>query len=88
MIYRDGDTADDENRNAANDIRTMATKFIANGERKKRFKETIDEFTRSRWKAFPMSLGHACHIRKPLESVAEYILWATLDLEAAKPIPC
>ena len=60
-----------DDRAVADDIRTMSAKFTANGERRRSFRETVDEYTVSEMEGFPYEPGTCLQYLQAVQSVAE-----------------
>ena len=71
QIYRDGEAADGDDRYVADDIRTMSVRFTAKGERRRGFKETVDEFTVTEMDGFPYEPRTCLPYLQAVKSVAE-----------------
>ena len=57
QLMRAGEASEGDDRLVADDIRTMSVKFTANGERRRGFRETVDEYTVTEMEGVPLSLG-------------------------------
>ena len=68
---REGEAIDGEDRFVADDIRTMSVKFTANGERRRGFRETVDEFTVTEMENFPYEPRTCLPYLQAVQSVAE-----------------
>ena len=71
QIYRAGEAADGDDRLAPDDIRTMSVKFTANGERRRGFRDTVDEFTVTEMEGFPCEPRTCLPYLQAIKSVAE-----------------
>ena len=71
QIYRAGEAADGDDRLVPDDIRTMSVKFTANGERRRGFRDTVDEFTVTEMEGFPYEPRTCLPYLQAIKSVAE-----------------
>lgn len=79
-LARASESIDDEDRVAANDIRTMSVKYTANGKRFRNFRESVGEMTNTEIPDFPYEPRTCLSYLQAIQSVskncyAQYLAW-------------
>lgn len=71
QLARATESLEGDDRNAADDLRTMSIRYTANGERHRQFRESVAEMTSAEMEDFPFEIRTCLPYLQAVQSVAE-----------------